>query len=300
MTVNPSPANTKTTSAKRNIDVVLEAEGVLRTSGVTETPRLEAEALLAYLLGIDRAKLIASYSRTIANTDAYRSLVRRRAAGEPFAYIIGKKEFMGFTFGVDGSTLIPRPETETLVEHVVDTLEKDATPTIVDIGTGCGCIAISLALIMLRSSLHATDICSHALSRARKNAESLGVSGRVVFHAGDLYSALPDSLKGRVNAIVSNPPYISDAEYKRLDASIRTFEPPSALRGGTDGLDVVRRIIAGASEYLTQDGILAIEIGADQSEPAETILKSARAFSEIRVIKDLAGRPRLITGKKVP
>ena len=298
MTVNPSPANTETTSGKRNIDAVLEAEALLRSSGVTETPRLEAEALLADLLGVERARLIASYYRMIENPDAYFSLIWRRVAGEPFAYITGTKEFMGFTFGVDRSTLIPRPETETLVEHVVETIGKDASATIVDIGTGCGCIAISLALIMPLSSLHATDICSNALSRARENAEGLGVSHRIAFHAGDLYSALPDSLKGRMDAIVSNPPYISDPEYATLDAGIRNFEPSAALRGCSDGLDVFRKIVAGASEYLAQNGILAIEIGADQSETAKTILKSAGVFSDIGILGDLTGRPRVMTGRK--
>jgi release factor glutamine methyltransferase len=298
MTVSPWRTDIEVTPRKTNVDAVLEAESLLRSAKVTEAPRLEAEALLADLLGIERARLIASYPEPIENPDAYLSLIRRRIAGEPFAHITGKKEFMGFTFCVDRSTLIPRPETETLVECVLGAIGKDAAPTVLDIGTGSGCVAISLALIMPCSSLHATDIGPEPLARAQYNAKNHGVNHRIVFHAGDIYSALPDSLKGRADAIVSNPPYISDAEYSALDASIRKFEPPAALRGGRDGLDVFRKIVAGAPDFLARDGILAIEIGANQAEAAADIFTQNGSFSKIQTVPDLAGRPRVIMGEK--
>jgi release factor glutamine methyltransferase len=199
---------------------------------------------------------------------------------------------------VDRSTLIPRPETETLVERVIETFGQNAAATVLDIGTGCGCIAIALALLMPFSELHATDVYSDTHDRARKNAENHGVSHRITFHAGDLYSALPDSLKGRVDAIVSNPPYISDAEYAALDAGVREFEPPAALRGGADGLNIIRRIIAGSPDYLVEDGILAVEIGADQEQAVADIFRENGSFSSIQTVCDLAGHPRVITGKK--
>lgn len=286
-------------SEKTNIDAVREAETLLRNAGITETPRLEAEVLLADLLGIERAGLIASYSRPITRPDAYFALISRRVRGEPIAYITGKKEFMSFVFGVDPSALIPRPETETLVEHVVEAIGENAAAPLLDIGTGCGCIAISLALIMPLCEIHATDLYSDALACAMRNAKNHGVSHRIVFHAGDLYSALPDSLKGRAHAIVSNPPYISEAEYSALDAGIREFEPPAALRGGIDGLDFVRKIIAGSPDYLAENGVLAIEIGAGQAEAAADIFRRNGSFSSIETIRDLTGRPRVITGKRL-
>lgn len=298
MTANPRPAGAAIRSGQKNIDAVIEAEALLRDSGVTDAPRLEAEALLADLLGIERAELIASYPQPVENPGEYFSRVGRRLRGEPFAYITGKKEFMGLTFSVDETTLIPRPETETLVGCAVDAIGKDTDATIVDIGTGCGCIAVSLALMLPRSSLHAVDISTDALALAAKNAERHGVSRRIAFHAGDACSALPNSLKGRVDAIVSNPPYISDAEYATLDGGIRNFEPPTALKGGTDGLDVLRSISAGAADYLATGGFLAVEIGPNQAEAAADILGRGGIFTEIETVRDLSGRTRIITGRK--
>jgi release factor glutamine methyltransferase len=207
---------------------------------------------------------------------------------------------MGFTFSVDKRALIPRPETETLVGLVAEAFPTDTEATIIDIGTGSGCIAISLALLLLRSSLHAVDISEDALALARENAERHGVNRRITFHCGDACSALPLSLEGRVNAIVSNPPYITDAEYATLDPGITDFEPSSALKGGADGLEIFRRVAAGAARYLAPGGLIAVEIGSTQAEAAAGILGRTESFVGIMTAADLSGRNRVVTGRKKP
>ncbi|NQU09138.1 MAG: peptide chain release factor N(5)-glutamine methyltransferase, partial [Candidatus Abyssubacteria bacterium] len=165
-------------------------------------------------------------------------------------------------------------------------------------GTGCGCIAVSLALLMPHASIHAVDISEGAVELARHNAGRHGVGSRIAFHVGSFYSALPQSLKGRVDVIVSNPPYVSDAEHAVLDRSIRDFEPALALRGGRDGLDVFGRIAAGAADFLTGGGLLASEIGESQAEKATAILETIGSFVEIETVRDLGGRSRVMTGRK--
>jgi release factor glutamine methyltransferase len=299
--------NAHTTSGEapvpgRIIDSIMEAEALLRDAEVTDTPRLEAEILLANVLGIGRAKLMASYGSTLGDSERteYFPLVMRRARGEPIAYITGEKEFMGFSFRVDGRALIPRPETETLVEQVVETVRANECGggTILDVGTGCGCIAISLALLIPDAFLHATDISSGAVELSRYNAERHGVDDRVTFHVGNLYSALPEAPKNSFNLIVSNPPYVSDAESAALDKTVKAFEPHVALRGGEDGLDVYRALVAGAADYLARNGWLAVEIGERQADRAAEIIERTDGFVVARLVRDLTGRQRVIMGLK--
>jgi len=298
VTVETGMTDAAIAPAKRIIDAVIEAETALRASGVTDVPRLEAEVLLADLLGVGRAALIASYTRGMGPRAEYFSRISMRLKGEPVAYIIGKKEFMGFTFRVDRRALIPRPETETLVCHAVEAARANGTRTIVDMGTGCGCIAVSLALLLPEADIHATDTSVDALDLARYNAELHCVDRQVMLHSGNIFSALPLSLKGRVDMIVSNPPYISDAEYRALERGIREFEPSIALRGGIDGLEIFRQIAAGAADILSCGGILAIEIGESQGESAAEILENTASFANVKTVCDLAGRTRVITCRK--
>jgi release factor glutamine methyltransferase len=167
-----------------------------------------------------------------------------------------------------------------------------------DIGAGCGCIAVSLALHLPRATIHATDISEDALELARLNAGRHGASERITFHAGDACRALPVSLRGRIQMIVSNPPYVTDAEYADLSKGIRNFEPAVALRGGADGLEVFRRIAAGAADFLSPGGALAVETGESQGEAASGILENAGGFADIKTIRDLAGRIRVITCRR--
>jgi release factor glutamine methyltransferase len=157
-----------------------------------------------------------------------------------------------------------------------------------------------LALLLPHSSLHAVDISNDALALARENAERHGVNRRITFHTGDACSALPPSLEGRVGAIVSNPPYITDAEYATLDPGIMDFEPPSALKGGADGLEVFRSVAAGAARYLAPGGLIAVEIGSTQAEAAANILARTESFGEIMTVTDLSGRNRVVKGRKTP
>ncbi|MBI4830184.1 MAG: peptide chain release factor N(5)-glutamine methyltransferase [Candidatus Lindowbacteria bacterium] len=295
-------ASARTTHGGRIIDSILGAEALFRYASVTDTPRLDAEVLLADTLGVSRSALMASQTDRMGAEQhtEYVSRTVRRLTGEPVAYITGKKEFMGFTFHVDRRALIPRPETETLVEFVVETLSasKRGSASIVDIGTGCGCIAISLALLLPDATVHATDISEDAISLARLNVERHGVSERVILCVGDMHSALPATLRGAVDAIVSNPPYISHIEYSTIEKGIREFEPAIALKGGTDGLDPFRQIAAAAHGYLRPGGLLAVEIGESQGETALEILRGAGNLEKTRVIRDLAGRQRVITGRR--
>ncbi len=291
-----------TSFPERIIDMVLEAEARLRKSEVTDTPRLDAEVLLADTLGAERTRLIALYSQRVGEKARaeYFARIVRRASGEPVAYITGKKEFMGFSFHVDRRALIPRPETETLVERVVELIRAGeyGCVSIADIGAGCGCIAVSLALLLPDASVHATDVSEDAIDLARINARQHRVSRRVAFHAGDACFALPESLKSRVHIIVSNPPYVSDTEYLALDSGIREFEPFLALKGGRDGLDMFRQIALGAPDFLVPSGLLAVEIGETQAETATDILVSTGRFAVTEIVRDLSGRQRVIIGRK--
>jgi release factor glutamine methyltransferase len=293
----------KFTSPERIIDIILYAERLLRNSRITDTPRLDAEVLLADLLGVNRAKLAASYFDQLREPERseYLSRISRRVREEPVSYIIGKKEFMGFLFHVDRRALIPRPETETLVEHTLEmvTAGECGGKTILDVGTGSGCIAISLALSLPRARICATDISANAVELARHNAELHRVDDRITFYVGNVYSALPDASRGSFDLIVSNPPYVSDAEFLELDRGITDFEPAGALRGGSDGTEVFRQIAAGAVEYLAPRGALAVEIGESQAEPTVEILKHTAGILVEEIVHDLAGKPRVITGRKI-
>ena len=302
MKVDADSTFAKTISSGGIIDSIMEAEALLREADVTGTPRLEAEVLLADALGIGRAKLISSYSSGLGGPERteYFSRVTRRARGEPVAYITGEKEFMGLKFRVDFRALIPRPETETLVEHVAEAVRANecGNGSILDVGTGCGCIAISLARLVPGASIHAADISAGAIELARSNAERHRVGERVTFHLGNLYSALPQSLRDSFDLIVSNPPYISDTQYRALDGTVREFEPSIALRGGKDGLEVFRAVAAGAADYLKFNGWLAIEIGERQADMAAEIIERTGRFVVTGFVRDLAGRQRVVKGRR--
>ncbi len=287
----------------RVVDALHEAETLLRNTRVTETPRLDSEVLLADALGVDRARLIASHLGLLAGPERtrYFSHVLRRSQGEPVAYIIGTKEFMGYAFCVDRRVLIPRPETETLVEHVVRivTSGKRRDCTALDIGTGSGCIAISLALFLPRLAVHAVDLSSEAIEVAGINAEKHGVADRITFHTGDLYAALPGSVKESFGFIVSNPPYVSDADYGILADNVRLYEPSVALRSGPDGLDLISRIVAKADQYLVKDGFLAIEVGETQAEIVSALIRATGALEAVEIVADLSGKPRIVVSRRV-
>jgi release factor glutamine methyltransferase len=278
----------------------------LRQAGV-DSPRLDAELLLAKALGKDRVflHLNPDFCPEDEAVREFLTLVERRAAGEPVQYLTGVQEFMGLEFAVNPSVLIPRTDTETLVEAVLGRLEacrktrstqppQAAAVLTLDLGTGSGAIAVSLAYYCKGLSVKAVDISAEALRLARENALRHGVADRVEFIQGDLFSPF-EGTGIRFDLIVSNPPYISGEGMDRLQREVR-HEPPHALHGGADGLDFYKRIAADSSRHIIRGGLLAVEIGHDQAEAVQSILDQTGAYTGIEVIKDLAGRDRVVLG----
>lgn len=275
----------------------------LEQAGV-ESPRLDAELLLARVLGRNRIflHLNPDFRPGDGAEREFLALVERRAAGEPLQYLTGVQEFMGLEFIVNPSVLIPRPDTETLVEAVLDWLEACRKtrsvpgPTAVavqalDLGTGSGAIAVSLAFYCSGLEVKAVDISPEALGVARENARRHGVAERVQFLEGDLFS--PFKRTGtRFDLIVSNPPYVSGETMRGLQREVR-HEPRDALYGGFDGLDFYRRIAAGSTAHIKRGGLLAVEVGYDQAGAVQDIFLKTGAFTGVKIIRDLAGRDRV-------
>lgn len=268
------------------------------------TPHLDARVLLCHLLSKDEAYLYTypCNQLPIEKLEKYLDWVNRRGEGEPVAYIVGEKEFMGLSFKVNPAVLIPRPETEILVESAIKTL-KDTFPgeenfNILDIGTGSGAIAISLAYLLPKARVTAIDISPKALEIARKNASLLGVTKSIKFLLGDLFSPLERTVP-KFHLIASNPPYISKREIALLDRNVKDYEPLTALEGGSDGLEFYRRLIPEALNYLKEKGIVALEIGENQA-PAVTNLFPNQGDGScgcpVKIIKDYAGKNRVVLG----
>ena len=251
---------------------------------------LEAEVLLRYRLGISRTFLFTNPGKEIAPDEyaAYLALLERRQAGEPVAYITGTREFYGLEFTVNPSVLIPRPETELLVETAVGIFRKKKYRTGVDVGTGSGCIAASLAYHVPDAVLYAVDISPEALETARVNSRNHRVEERITFLQGDLLEPLPE----RVDLIAANLPYIDDAGMPVVNT--RGYEPDLALRGGSDGLSLIRRLIGQAGGKLTRGGSLLLEIGFGQAGAVCLLLEAAFPGKKPMVMKDLAGIDRVV------
>lgn len=263
-----------------------------------ESPRLEAELLLGHELQMSRMQLLLDANRPLAREELarYRALIARRRGGEPSAYILGKKEFFGREFKVDQRALIPRPDTETLVEVALQrTRARSLGGRALDIGTGSGAVALTFARERPTWQVTALDKSPDALELARENALELGAIWGVRLLVSDLFTGLDPN--ERFELIVSNPPYIPEGELAQLDKHIRDFEPRMALDGGADGLDFYRVIAETAPRFLTQGGVLALEIGSDQAAPVSELLSSA-GFLELEVAKDYGRRDRVVSGKK--
>ncbi len=261
---------------------------------VAPSPRMEAERLVAHVLKCSRTALLAHPEWTISAATAERliRMVQRRATGYPLPYVLGYAEFYGLRFEITADVLIPRPETETLIDLALDHQPR----TIIDVGTGSGCIAVSLATHLPHAYVHAIDISSAALAIARRNARAHGVlrtadgGHRVRFTCGDLLDPLP----APVDLIVSNPPYVAADEFPSLQASVRAHEPALALDGGDDGLTPIRRLLAQAPAALNPGGTLLIEIGASQGAAVTALASTAFPHGTVRIHPDLAGRDRVL------
>lgn len=266
-------------------DALLEASA--------STSRRDAETLLTHTLHRDRAWLLAHLDDDlpVADLDSFRDLTARRAKQQPLQYLTGTQEFFGLELRVTPDVLIPRPETEHLVESVLDWARVQADPRlrIADVGTGSGAIAIALASVLEHASVTAIDISVAALAIAHENAERFGVAGRIRFLEGDLLSPLPTE-RGTFDIIASNPPYVAAADAPTLAPEVRDHEPSVALYAGPDGLDIYRRLIPQARELLRSGGLLALEIGFGQRDAVAELLSG---WQSVHFMDDYASIPRV-------
>jgi release factor glutamine methyltransferase len=279
--------------AENLLDAVDLGTRLLSESGIAQ-PRLDAELLLSHLLNVDRIVLYLNHDKPLTEGELsdYLSILRRRADRTPIQYLTKHVDFFSNRFAIEEGVFIPRRDTETLVDEVVSQLGERVNPTVLDIGTGCGNIAISLAICFRSANICATDISRKALSLARRNAKRLGVEQKVQFLEGDLLG--PVATLGKFfDLIVSNPPYIREREIDSLPPEVRA-EPPLTYSGGDDGLRFIREIIDEGRKYLLQDGMIALEIGCDQAEAVGRLMERS-GYEGISLIRDLAGNERVVT-----
>ena len=276
-------------------EALRQAEARIASRNISDA-RIEAELLLMHALGIRKAELYARLGDPLppAVGNKFQGLVERRVRHEPAAYILGRHEFYGIALYVDSRVLIPRPETELLVETTLAFTERrfgGGQPcSIVDVGTGSGAIAIALALHLPQARIYATDVSSDAIDVARVNCTRHGVEGRIELLVGDLLEPLSQP----VDLIVANLPYVKDADIPQLIPEIRDFEPVAALSGGTDGLDKVRLLLAQAREHLLPQGAVMLEIGLDQAVEAVSLANGRFPKSKVELLKDFAGIERVL------
>ena len=266
--------------------------------------RLSAELLLSHVLNVPRIKLYTDYERTLGERQLadYRELVKRAGEQEPIAYLTGKAHFFNLEFEVNRDVLIPRPDTETIVEHVLQTARHETgmeRPRVLDLCTGSGCIAAAIAAHLKTATVLATDASAAAVVVAKKNIERLGLTDRVMVEMGDLFEPLSRIVDAQpFDLIVSNPPYIPTAQIDQLDRSVKDYEPRMALDGGLDGLSIHRRILTDAPQHLLPRGRIYLEIMFDQGPAALEVSKQFDAFEGASVIKDNAGKDRVLLLRK--
>jgi release factor glutamine methyltransferase len=267
----------------------------LATKGV-ETPLKETRTLLAHVLACKPIDVVARSEEepTPSERTRFKELIQRRADGWPTAYLTGIRDFYMLPFEVNPAVLIPRPDTEMLVIAALDFLKTQHAPQILDLGTGSGCIGVSLAHQLKSSHVTAIDISPDALDTAKRNATTHNVISRMTFHLGDLFAPL--ALGTKFDAILSNPPYIPPMELASLAVEVREHEPHIALDGGPDGLAFYRRIAGTAREYLAPGGIVAVEIGYNQGDAVVNLFRQA-GFQNVQLQRDLSQRTRIVVAK---
>jgi release factor glutamine methyltransferase len=263
-----------------------------------DNPRLQAELLLADVLALKRLDLYLRFDQPLspAQVDAYREHVRQRVRGMPLQYITGKAGFRNLILSVDPAVLIPRPETEILVEVALAHLKGLEAPLALDLGCGSGAIALALAQECPLARMRASDVSPEALALARRNAGQLGLEERVDFCCGDLFE--PFAPEGQFALIACNPPYVRRADLEGLEPQVRDHEPHLALDGGEDGLDFYRRLAAQAAPFLAPQGLLVLEVGAGQAEEVAGLLAQSSSFAPAQVRPDLAGIPRVVSARR--
>ncbi|MEW6486313.1 MAG: peptide chain release factor N(5)-glutamine methyltransferase [Thermodesulfobacteriota bacterium] len=278
------------------LELVRRSAAYLAGKGVSN-PRLDAEVLLAHVLGVPRIQLYLQFDKPLAaaEVDAYREAVRRRARREPVAHITGSREFWSLSFAVDARVLVPRPETEVLVEAAL--ARMGGAGRLADLGTGSGAVAVALLVEHPGWTGVAVDVSTGALEVAAVNAARHGVGDRLDLRRGDLFAPLAGSEES-FDAVVANPPYIPTGELGGLEPEVSRFDPRLALDGGPDGLDVIRRIAAGARAFLAPGGFAAVEFGAGQEGAVGRIFRDAGGYEDMTLVPDLAGRPRVAVAEK--
>jgi len=281
-------------------ELLTAGAAMLAKAGISNSEN-EAVWILESAFGLDRLALHLKKKEAVKEPGRSHAiaLLKRRASREPLQYVLGTQEFCGLEFRVTPDVLIPRPETELLVEVVRQKCADISEALIADIGTGSGCIAIALARALPDATLYATDRSPAALALAQENAKRHGVQDRVIFLQGDWLSPLQRlGLHGRLVAIASNPPYIAEADLTALPSEIRLFEPLLALDGGNDGLVFYRRLIGEAADFLKSDGLLAMEIGQGQARHVSGLAQDGENYYNVRTFPDMASIERVVSARK--
>ncbi len=279
------------------IDEILKWTTRYFTEKGISTPRLDAEILLAHALSAERIYLYLNIDRPLspAERSLYRELVKRRAGREPVALITGKKEFWSTSFRIVPGVLIPRPETEILVEVILEEIKELRFPQILEIGTGSGAISVAVAREKPESRIVAADVDPTAIAIARLNAKEAGVLECIDFVAMNLFDGILSD--PRFDVICSNPPYVPTDMVPTLAPEISRFEPLRALDGGPDGLDTIRKLVAQAPQFMKSTGSLILEMGDGQEEAVTGLFASVAGLREVRTFRDLSGKPRVVKGK---
>ena len=275
-----------------------------------DSPRLSAELLLSHVLELTRLELYTQFDKPVGkqHLDMLHDLVKRAGQDEPVAYLIGKTEFYSLELDITRDCLIPRPETELLVERAIEFLRmRPGDQSVCDLCTGCGCIAVAIAKNFPKARIVAADISDAALNIAAQNIEKHQLQDRIELLHGDLFDPIVPQLDvdkrvtdsdGGLDLIVCNPPYVSATEYQALDKNVQDYEPKSALLAGTDGLDIYRRIIERADEFLKADAALMLEIGYAQGGPIKVLLEQAGVFAKVKIEKDFHNNDRIAIAKR--
>ena len=268
-----------------------------------ESPRLHAELLLSHILGLKRIELYTHHDQQVSKPelDKLHALVKRAGLNEPIAYLVGKTEFYSIEIEVSQDCLIPRPETELLVQRAIEFLRmRDGTQSVCDLCTGSGCIAVAIAKNFPQANIIATDISDQALSIANRNVEKYKLSDRVKLLSGDLFDpVIPQLDTGKFDVVISNPPYVSQPEYEKLEKNVKEYEPQIALLAGEDGLDIYKRIIEKIDMFLKPQAALMLEIGYAQGPAVRELLENMQCFSKITIEKDLQDNDRIVKAVKL-
>jgi release factor glutamine methyltransferase len=278
-----------------NIDEQLKtATGILRESGISD-PRREAHSLLAFALQKNKTFLIAYPEYELSREEAarFRAILERRARREPLQHITGRQEFYGLDFAVTKDVLIPRPETELIVENAIEILKDEENPVFCEVGVGSGCISVSILHEVKTATADGLDVSEKAIEIAKLNAENNGVSNRLELKISDVFATLENE---KFDLIVSNPPYIPIEDIQTLQAEVKDFEPLQALTDGHDGLSIIEKIVAGSLQFLKPEGFLLMEIGFEQADKVRKMF-SPETWQNVEILPDLQGIPRTVKAR---